>query len=197
MKINKMLGFYELPKTGLPCIHWQKFNSNMKLDPNLLWTVRTAILTGDDLSLPRKVGVSSGEAYEFAKLQLDRLQDRGLVVVYPYFIADKSGTLEIRMDRIIIEAVYKDLWNFVSENDKDITIIITDKEKYLDGKGDFFKPEELEELIKQATKVKGKFRDSLIQGNSILLEWSFAFNTNKNGIKLGQKYLVFYEIREL
>ena len=197
MKINKMLGFYELPRTGLPCIPWKKFDLDMKLDSNLLWTVRTAVLNGDDLNLPRKVGVDSSEAYKFGKLQLERMQEKGLVVIYPYFIAEKSGTLEVSIGEITIEAVYKDLWNLVTENDKDVTIRITAEKTFVHGQDDFFEDSELRELVKQATKIRGKFRDSIIQGNSILLEWSFAYNTNKTGEKLGKKYLVFYEVREL
>lgn len=197
MKINKLLGFYELPKTGLPCIQWKKFDPNIKLDSSLLWTVRTAILVGNDLNLPRKVGATADEAYKFGMQQLERMQGRGLVVVYPYFIAEKSGTLEINTHRITIEAVYKDLWNLVTDNDKDVTVCITENATIWDGNSDFFQKDELEELLRQSAKVRGKFRNVLAQGNSILLEWSFAYNTNKKGDKLGEKYLVFYEIREL
>lgn len=196
-KMNKMLGFYELPKTGLPCIAWKKFDYDMKLDDTLLWTVRTAVLKGNDLSLPRKVGVSATEAYEFGKQQLNHLKDRGLVVIYPYFIAEKSGTLEVKNNRTIIEAVKKDLWNLVTKNQKDVTIIVTEDGKTYDGDHKFLDTNELEDLLHEAEKLRSKYRDSIAQGNSLLLEWSFAFNTNKNGEKIGRKYLVFYEVREL
>lgn len=197
MKMNKMLGFYELPKIGLPCIPWRKFEKGMELDPSLLWTVRTAVLDGNDLNLPRKVGVEAKEAYDFAVEQENRLQKKGLVVTYPYFIALKSGTLEVSANRVVIEAVYEDLWNFVTNNDKAVTVIAADGDIFIEGEEGFFYDDELKELLQQSMKIRGKFRDILTQGNSILSEWSFAYNTNKAKERIGEKYLVFYEVREI
>lgn len=197
MKMNKMLGFYELPKIGLPCIPWRKFEKDIELDPLLLWTVRTAVLEGNDFNLPRKVGVEAKEAYDFAAEQEARLKEKGLVVTYPYFIAIKSGTLEVSANRVVIEAVYEDLWNLVTNNDKDVTVIAVDGDIVIEGEDDFFDDDELKELIQQSMKIRGKFRDALNQGNSVLLEWSFAYNTNKDKERIGEKYLVFYEVREI
>lgn len=195
--INKLMGFYELKESGLPSIPWEKFDEKMNLDPKLLWTVRTAVIQGEDLNLPRKIGVSAKEAYEFAQKQNSILGDKGLVVIYPYFIAEKSGTLEVQSDKQIIEGVYKDLWNFVTYNKRDVTIIRSYNDTYINGEESFFDKLELAELDKQVIKIKKKFRSSLITNKSILLEWSFAYNTDINHKKIGQKYLVFYEIREI
>lgn len=197
MKMNKMLGFYELSKTGLPCIPWRKFKDGIELDSSLLWTVRTAVLNGDDLNLPRKVGVEAREAYDFASEQAAKLREKGLVILYPYFIALKSGTLEVSANRTVIEAVYKDLWNLVTNNDKNVTIIVEGENITVDGEEDFFKDDELKNILQQSTKIRGKFRDILTMGNSILLEWSFACNTNKENERIGEEYLVFYEVREV
>lgn len=48
-----------------------------------------------------------------------------MVVYYPYFVAQKSGTLNIHLDKIIIEAVKDDLWNLVTDQKLDVSLIIT------------------------------------------------------------------------
>lgn len=197
MKINKMLGFYELPRMGIPSIPWKKFNTDMELDETLLWTVRTAVLKGNDLNLPRKVGVSAKEAYEFACDAQHRLGDNGLVVIYPYFVAEKSGTLEVKDSGIVIEAVYKDLWNLVTNNDLEVTYIMNSKYSIVEGNEDFFNDDELFELKYQADRIRGFYRDVLSEGKNLLLEWSFAYNATKDGSKLGDKYLIFYELRTI
>ena len=40
---------------------------------------------------------------------------------YPYFVAENSDTLEVQDNGIVIEAVYKDLWNLVTNNDLEVT----------------------------------------------------------------------------
>ena len=54
------------------------------------------------------------------------MQNRGIVTYYPYFIAEKSGTLEISNTRIVIEAVEGDLWRLVTEGERDVTIMIAE-----------------------------------------------------------------------
>lgn len=197
MKINKMLGFYELPRMGVPSIPWRKFQKDVMLNPELLWTVRTAVIRGNDLNLPRKVGVSAQEAYEFACMADSKLGENGLVVVYPYFIAQKSGTLEVSKDRIVIEAVYNDLWNLVTNNNIDVTYIINKNEIVVEGNKSFFDDFEVDELRLQADRIKGTFRSILAEGQNILLEWSYAYNTDISGEPLGEKYLIFYELRTI
>lgn len=44
-------------------------------------------------------------------------------------------------------------------------------------------------------KISGIYRDEIIAGNTILLEWSYAYSCNKNKEPMGKPYLVFYEMR--
>lgn len=195
--MNKLLGFYELKDSGLPSVPWIEFNLDLELDRDLLWTVRTAIDYGDDFNLPRKVGVDSTEAYITASYFHKILGNKGIVVVYPYFIAEKSGTLEINCDRLVIEAVDKDLWNLVTENKKNVTIYESSEKSFIDGDKNFLLPEEYNELKKQSERARRIFRTYLLEGKSILLEWSFAYNTDIKKRIIGNKYLVFYEARTI
>lgn len=55
------------------------------------------------------MGVTAKEAEVVAQEFYRQLQNRGIVIYYPYFIVEKSGTLEISNTRIVIEAVKRDL----------------------------------------------------------------------------------------
>ncbi len=195
--MNKLLGFFELQRSGLPSIKWEIFEPSMHLDEQLLWTVRTAVLKGDDLNLPRKVGVTADAAYNFALEQYNKLQDQGMVIVYPYFIATKSGTLEVGSNLMTIEAVYSDLWNLVSENKKDITIHESKDNSFIVGNEKFFTPNELKVIKQNIPRIKHVFRDVLTSGKTVLFEWSFAFNTDVKKKAIGKEYLVIYEARTL
>lgn len=195
--MNKLMGFLELKESGLPSVPWRRFDENVQLDSNYLWTIRTAIEKGDDLNLPRIVGKESKEAYEGALQIYNQYKDRGIVVYYPYFIADKSGTLEINSQRIVIEAVDKDLWNLVTHNKKDITIVLNQNSSEKIGNVNFLTEAEIGELLNYASKVKSIFRGYLAEGKTLLLEWSYAFNTDTTRNVVGERYLVFYEIRAI
>ncbi|MDF2842035.1 MAG: hypothetical protein K0R00_461 [Herbinix sp.] len=193
--MNKLLGFFELQRSGIPTIPWKEFRENSFLDNSVLWTIRTAVLKGNDLNLPRMVGENSNNAYSFAKKMLIEFRDKGMVIYYPYFIAIKSGTLNVYNDKIIIEAVKDDLWNLVTYSDREVTIRIVDDNFIVDGNKEFLTQKEIKELMDQIPKIKSVFRDYLIEGKSILLEWSFAYNCDIKKEPIGNKYLVFYEAR--
>ena len=195
--MNKLLGFYELKDSGLPCVNWKTFHPEMKLDSNIMWTVRTAVYDGNDFNLPRKVGVRAKEAYETAIKFHEQLKEHGIVIIYPYFIAQKSGTLEVSNERIVIEAVDKDLWNLVTENKKDVTIIKSTNNYIYQGNKNFLSEYELDLLELQTQKIKRLFRQELASGKSILLEWSFALNTDISMFPIGNPYLIFYECRTI
>ena len=193
--MNKLLGFYELKESALPTIPWKEFHKGVKLDSNMLWPIRTAVHRGDDLNLPRCVGVTSEEAYEFAVSTSKRFGENGMIIYYPYFIAEKSGTLNVFSNKIVIEAVKDDLWNLVTHSQCDFTLIVTDKNKEYIGDENFMSHEEINEIESYVREVKKLFRDDLLEGKSILLEWSFAYNCNKEKKRIGDRYLVFYEVR--
>ena len=193
--MNKLLGFFELKDSILPTIPWKEFDRDVNLDENILWTVRMAVHRGDDLNLPRCVGVSSGEAYDFALSTSKKYGENGMVIYYPYFVAEKSGTLNVFSDKIVIEAVKDDLWNLVTYSKCDFTLIMSEKRKEYIGDSDFLTGEEITEITSYVREIKRMFRDDLLEGKSILLEWSFAYNCSRQKVKVGERYLVFYEAR--
>ena len=120
-----------------------------------------------------------------------------MVIYYPYFIADKSGVIDVKNNRTVIEAVDKDLWNLVTHGKKDITIILEDgAEKCIGAKG-FLSDEEFNILLKYINRIKSYYRGLMSEGKSIIAEWSFAYNTDIDHKPLGEKYLVFYELRSI
>lgn len=192
--MNKLLGFFELKDSSLPTVPWKEYRGD-ELDDDYLWTVRTAVHRGNDFNLPRCIGVTANEAADFAKKVCEKYRDNGMVVVYPYFLAEKSGTLIIELSRVIIEAVKDDLWNLVTEGYKDVTIIVEKNNKYFNGNETFLSENEIEELISYVAYVKKTFRDELIEGKGIQLEWSYAYKSDKKKNRVGDRYLVFYEAR--
>lgn len=193
--MNKLLGFYELKDSLLPTIPWKEYDANTKLDSQILWTVRTAVHRGEDLNLPRSVGVDADAAGEFALKTAKRLGDNGMVIYYPYFLAEKSGTLNVFRDKVVIEAVKDDLWNLVTYLDKEVSIIIRNEEIECIGNQEFMKKSEIDELQSYVKEIKRMFRDDLTEGKSILLEWSYAYKCDRQKNRIGERYLVFYEAR--
>lgn len=197
--MNKLMGFYELRELSIPTIPWKEYFPGVELSDEFLWTIRSAVNHGDDLNLPRLVGKTAGEATTFADNLYKQLYKKGMVVYYPYFVAQKSGTLNIHLDKIIIEAVKDDLWNLVTDQKLDVSLTITKDNDITSsyGKKNFFNTEEISQLIQYAQKISRIYRDEIIDGNSILLEWSFALSCNKNKQPTGKPYLVFYEVRTI
>ncbi|NLP14476.1 MAG: hypothetical protein GX383_08425 [Clostridium sp.] len=194
--MNKLMGFFELKDSDLPAVPWKEFNEKVCFDEKLLWTVRTAVEKGEDLNLPRVVGVEAKEAYESAMRLYNKYKDIGMIVYYPYFIAQKSGTLYVDNSKTVIEAVGEDLWNYVTYNKKEVTVIIgSDNSVCVEGNCEFLNEKEIQELCLYASKVKGLFRESIVKGEGVLLEWSYAYNSDLNKQPVGDRYLVFYEIR--
>lgn len=193
--MNKLLGFYELKSMNIPSVPWQKYTGDQILDKKLLWTVRSAVYRGNDINLPRLVGVDAEKATSFAKQQLKNIGEKGIIIFYPYFIAEKSGTLNVYLDRIIIEAVKDDLWNLVTYSDREVTIIITNDVTEYKGNENFITDLERKKILRYIPEIKKTFRDELYSGKSSMLEWSFAYNCDINMQKTGERYLIFYEAR--
>lgn len=196
--MNKLQGFYELKSSGLPTVPWMEFKKGLKLDGNILWTIRSAIWEGNDLNLPRKVGVTADEAEKFAEELIKTLGEDSLIIYYPYFIAEKSGVLEVADHRMVIEAAKDDLWNLVTFNKVDVSIYF-DSQLNMSYTGDrnFLNPSEVEEIIKFSEIVKRKYKEILLDSRSVFLEWSFAFESNINKEPIGRRKLIFYELRSV
>ncbi len=193
--MNKLMGFYELNSMNLPSIPWKEYTENTILDDSQLWTIRSAVYQGDDLNLPRLVGVSSAEAKAFADSLVNKLGDNGMVICYPFFIAKKSGNLNIFSNSVVIEAVKDDLWNLVTYHKIDVTIQINNDGEFRKGDAEFLTKEEINNLLIYVGEIRKLFRDDLTEGKSVLLEWSFAQNSGINKTPIGSEYLVFYEAR--
>jgi len=192
--MNKLQGFYSLEKSNLPAVPWRKYSADTTFNDNILWTVRSAIKEGEDLNLPRKVGVSAEIAKEFAENLYSSLKSEDLIVYYPYFIALKSGVIDISQHRTVIEAVKDDLWNLVTYNKKDVTIIFNDDIEII-GNELFFEQNELLELIDHCITIRKKFQSEINNQKSVLLEWSFACESDLYKNPIGDARLIFYEIR--
>ena len=154
-KMNKLMGFLELKEMKLPSVPWKQYTGEEEFEDRYLWTVRSAVYRGDDLNLPRSVGESSEVSKKFANQLLKEMNNNGIVIYYPYFIANKSGTLEVRSDKIIIEAVKDDLWNLVTYSDREVTIIVdADNKKTVIGNVNFMSNEELDSLNKHIPEIR-------------------------------------------
>ena len=80
------------------------------------------------------------------------------------------------------------MWNLVTYSDRDVTIRI-------DGNKEFLTEDEKKEILRHVPEIRRLFRDELIEGKSILLEWSFAQDSSADKEPVGEEYLVFYEAR--
>jgi len=181
----------------IPTVPWRPFTGQETLDGNLLWTVRVAVQNGNDYNLPRAVGVTAEEALLIARKYLNRFTIDDLILYYPYFIAIKSGVIELQENHTIIEAVDKDLWNLTTLGRKDITIIINHLSDNVSIYGDpsFLTNDEKTELMNYAQKIRTFNRDYIFARSSVMVEWSYAVNTNINKEIIGEKYLVFTECK--
>ena len=193
--MNKYMGFYELKYLDIPTIPWQKFDSSVKLDDEHLWTIRVAVESGNDFNLPRVVGVKSEQAYNKGLEYLRKYGDKGIIIYYPYFIAQKSGVVDISQERTVIQGVKGDLRNLVNNGFKDETVVIRDGLFTFEGNEGFLIKQELDEILYYSNALKGRYRGFISEGKSLLLEWSYAFNSDVDKNTIGQRYLVFYEIR--
>lgn len=193
--MNKLQGFYELQRLGIPTVPWKEFDDNTVLDKEILWTVRTAVLNGEDFNLPRAIGVSSEIAKQKYREFSNKLTSNDLIIYYPFFVAHLSGIIEIYKNKIIIEACKGDLWNLVTHGLRDATYFISKSQSSCDGNQDFLTSNQIDELIRYAPSIRVKYKDYLSEGKSIALEWSYASKSNLFKEPVGTRYLVFYELR--
>ncbi|MTI85366.1 MAG: hypothetical protein FH756_16115 [Firmicutes bacterium] len=197
--MNKLQGFYELKRIGIPAAPWNVFTGEELLDPSLLWTIRVATKYGNDINLPRAIGVTAEEAKKKGQEFLEHFKKNGIVIYYPYFIALKSGILETRENMTIIESVKDDLWNLTTKGYREVTVIIDKrtKEKLYNGSKYFLNKKEINQLLLCSSRIRVKYKDYIFDKSSIIAEWSYACSTDIEDKPIGEKYLVFYECREI
>jgi hypothetical protein len=195
--MNKLLGLYELGAAGIPAIEWKEYAEGSIMSDRILWTVRAALFKGSDYNLPRFVGVTAERAMEEASRLGKELKDKGMVIYYPYFTADKSGIIRISSSRTVIECVGKDLWNLTAGGSRDVTIIFDESGVKVSGRRDSLAEPEIDELMKYEKVLRGKYRQDIARGGELYLEWSYAYDCSPDGSPTGERYLVFYEMRIL
>lgn len=198
-KINKLLGLYELKSLSLPSMNWvmidDRFDKNI-LKNHMLWTARTAVIEGNDICLPKKICANADEVLNFIETEKDKNQET-VIFIYPFFYALKSGTLNVSLNSLFIEGVYKDLWNMNSERiDYSFLYEFETKNSKQSGNQFFLTDSEKEAFIKHSIEVKSRYRSVLCEGTIIQLEWSFAVY-DRNLITPEEYELIFYELRTL
>lgn len=195
--MNKLEGFYVLKSMGIPAVPWHPFTGQETLDGNLLWTVRVAVQHGNDFNLPRAVGVTAEEAVLRGKEYINRFSTDDLIIYYPYFIALKSGIIDLQDNQTIIEAVDKDLWNLTTFGRKDETIVFDHLSGGISifGNAAFLNDHEKYELRNYANKIRALNKYYIFAGSSVMVEWSYAVNTNVKREIIGEPYLVFTECK--
>lgn len=216
MEINKLLGFYELKSSGLPHPNFKIYDNtdNINCDKPILYTVRTAVYRGGDISLPRAVGVDGPTAKAKAVEILRQLGDNAQIYVAPYFIATKSGTMLIGPDTLIVEACWEDLWNLVDhhkidgyydgwyhETKKDAEVLmpgeaVTPTRMSSNAiEGNILTTELVEDLKKYVERLRRIYRNELLCNNLIYLEWSCACESSLDKVPLSEPELVFFELK--
>lgn len=191
--MNKLEGFYFFKEVLIPTVEWQEY-SGQKLSDDFLWTVRSAVISGDDFNLPRLVGAVAEEAQAFADSLVKNLDGKGMVIVYPFFIASVSGTLVVENEKTTLECVLGDLWNLVTYGKPDFSAVFKGEAVQTYGKSPI-EEFEINQLLSYSEKLKRAFREQLAEGKSIYAEWSFAFKTDKTKRPIGEKFTVFYELK--
>ena len=193
--MNKLEGLYELRRLSIPTIDWKCYEAGTQLDDKYLWTVRMATYSGNDLNLPRMLGENAEKSQRFACEMLDKMGNRGIVIYYPYLLAEKSGNLQISSSRVIIEAVKGDLGSLLNGRLVDVTYIWEGNVNRSYGNKYFLKKVEREQILSYVEYLRRKYLQYLIQGLELQLEFSFAYDCTRQGEKEGKRKLFFFEIR--
>ncbi len=83
----------------------------------------------------------------------------------------------------------------VTLSERDVTLQYESDKEITYGNQDFLLESEKRQLLDNVKIIKQNFRDELLEGNSILLEWSFAQNCDlnekpieKNGLYLKREF---------
>lgn len=193
--MNKLEGLYELQKLNIPAINWKRFTDTTKLDNQRLWTIRTAVYEGNDLDLPKLFGADAQTAEKYGKQMSKMIEDKGIVIYYPYLIAEKSGNIQISDESIIIEAIKGDLLPLLRGKSVNVTYIYSKIETKVFGDNNFLSENEINKLLFYAKYLCQVYRYLLLEKSCLQLEFSFASDCDLNNKAIGDPDLVFFEIR--
>jgi len=197
--VNKLQGFYELRRIRIPSISWREFTPHTTLSPDKLWTIRVAVAQGNDFNLPRAVGLNAADATIKGREFIQAFPPPDLVIYYPYFLALKSGTMSIQEERTVIEAVNRDLWNLTTAGRRDVSMAVQldSGDMSIFGEETFLEPDEISELLRYDKILRAYNHHQLFGSTTVMVEWSYAMNSDLDRRPTGNKYLVFYEYRLL
>lgn len=193
--MNKLEGLYELQKLNIPSVNWKVFTDSTKLDEQHLWTIRTAVYEGKDLDLPKLFGADAQTAEKFARRISKKIGNNGIVIYYPYLIAQKSGNLQISGNSIVIEAIKGDLTPLLRGNAVDVTYIYSKTGRKIVGDEDFLSEKEINSLLFYSEYLTQLYRYVLAEESCLQLEFSFASECDLKQTVIGNPELIFFEIR--
>ncbi len=193
--MNKLEGLYELQRLNIPSVEWNIFKENTKLDKTHLWTIRTAVYKGRDVNLPKLFGATAQVAQEYGQHMRNVVGDNGIVIYYPYLVAEKSGNLQIGMDSVILEVVNGDLEPLLQGEAIDTTYIFSAQEKKIIGNQWLLSEDEIAQILMHADYLKQTYRYLIDNKNSLQLEFSFASESDLCKRAIGNPRLIFFEIR--
>ncbi len=195
--INKLQGFTIIEKIGLKHPNWKIIRSDLSndfvrgLDDGKIYTVRTAVVAGEDFGLPRMVGVLGSEVKKRLNQLLENFDDKKSVylIIYETFKARFSGNILITfkgfLRDVVVEACDGSLWNLVENNIVDYNArikmknsVIVDEESNI-PEWEWLKKNIMNILTKASTL-------GLTEEGTILIEWSFT----------GEEFL-FYELKSV
>ncbi len=197
IKMNKYIGLLTLKEYRFPTINWKCFNQDTLLDASFLWTIRlAAYYDSNDFGLPCYLGMKSDDAI-CKGLDLYRSYDMSeyIIMCYPYFVAIKSGTIDLRQDYDVIEVVFGNCTELTRNNNVDLTMIFKDNGYNTIGDDTILDEDEINLLYRYMKLAKYRFRDESLNGCIIILEWSFGYDVDANGIRKSENFLIFNEMR--
>jgi hypothetical protein len=128
--INKLSGFSFIEKLGAEHPDWKIVRAEIcesiisSLKDDGIYTVRTAVESGDDFGLPRFVGLTGRDTKQRLNELLSEFETLNGVylIIYPYFKAEFSGNALIKFGAktsAVIESCEGSLWNLTENSSVD------------------------------------------------------------------------------
>jgi hypothetical protein len=193
--INKLSGFSLIEKLKLERPNWTIIKAELSeeivksLDDDKIYTVRTAIESGEDFGLPRFVGLTGRDIKQRIDELLSEFETLSgvFLIIYPYFKAEFSGNILIKFGlktSVVIESCEGSLWNLTENSILDYKgfLELNDSFEILKEVSDIPRWEELKE---QTIRISRELK-KLVSEREIIIEWSYT----------GDKF-IFYELKSI
>ncbi|MGB9748940.1 MAG: hypothetical protein ACP5OZ_03595 [Candidatus Woesearchaeota archaeon] len=193
--INKLNGFSLIEKLRLERPNWTIVKADISenivnsLEDNLVYTVRTAVESGDDFGLPRFVGLTGRDIKDRINELLSEFEtlEGVYLIIYPYFKAEFSGNILIKFGlrtSAVVESCEGSLWNLTENSIVDYKGVLefNDSFEILKDVSNIPHWNELKEIIIKISRELKK----LVSEREIIVEWSYT----------GEKF-IFYELKSI